>query len=76
MKDRFYSEVTMAADNVFDNILRFIQKSFLNYHMQISLFSASIQLKKSLVRDQFGTPILPQNDIESDHHVNELQALK
>ena len=53
---------TMMASNTFDRLLREIQASNLNFHLQVSPFSAQISLKKTLVRDRDGTyrhPVLP-----------------
>ena len=49
----------MLAAQVFDEILDRIQKSNLNYQMQISPFSAVISLKKSLIKDGSGSLLLP-----------------
>ena len=48
----------MAASRIFDNILEQIQSSNLNFHLQVSPFSAVISLKKSLVKDKSGN-LLP-----------------
>ena len=49
----------MVASTVFQNILDKIQSSNLNFHLQVSPFSAQISLKKTLVKDQFGNLLLP-----------------
>ena len=49
----------MAANRIFDNILEQIQSSNLNFHLQVSPFSAVISLKKSLVKDRSGNFLLP-----------------
>ena len=41
----------MMASIAFDNILKEIQTSNLNFQLQVSPFSAQISLKKSLVKD-------------------------
>ena len=51
---------TMVANKTFDTILEQVRTSNLNFHLQISPFSALISLKKSPVKDKSGTPILPQ----------------
>ena len=51
------SEFTMIAEQKFYNIVSEIQASCLNYNMQLSPFSASISLKKSLIRDRLGNVI-------------------
>ena len=53
------SDVTMLAANTFNSILYQVQDSCLNYHLQISPFSAVISIKKSFVRDKSGNTILP-----------------
>lgn len=50
----------MLADQTFNNILDKIQKSNLNFQLQVSPFSAFISLKKSLVKDRSGSFLLPQ----------------
>ena len=69
------TDSTMAADNIFNHILETIQKSSLNYHLQISPFSAIIQLKKSLVKDRFGNPVMP-TCAKQDHLVEKLNTLR
>ena len=54
-----YIHPRMLAAQAFDEILDGIQKSNLNYQMQISPFSAFISLKKSLTKDENGSLILP-----------------
>ena len=49
----------LAASQTFDRILELIQKSNLNFVLQVSPFSANISLKKSLVKDKCGTVRLP-----------------
>ena len=51
--------LTMLATKTFDNILEQIRTSCLNFHMQISPFSAVISLKKSLIKDLSGRPCIP-----------------
>jgi len=53
------SDVTMLATNSFNNILQQIQNSSLNYHLQVTPFSALVSLKKSFIKDKTGKPILP-----------------
>ena len=67
--------LTMLATKSFDQILEQIQSSCLNFHIQISPFSAVISLKKSLIRDQSGEPRLPVNpNKSSSDHVEALIA--
>ena len=49
----------MLATKTFDRILEMIQKSNLNFVLQVSPFSANISLRKSLIKDRSGTAILP-----------------
>ena len=51
---------TMVASTTFDSILRQIFTSNLNFQVQISPFSANISLKKSPIKDKFGSPLLPR----------------
>ena len=53
------SEVKMAASTTFDFILEQIKTSNLNFWVQLSPFSATISLKKSLVKDVSGIPLMP-----------------
>ena len=50
----------MIAENTFDYILSQVQNSSLNFQLQLSPFSAYISLKKSLVKDKLGKPLLPR----------------
>ena len=49
----------MVASKAFDHLLENVKCSNLNYMMHLSPFSATIYLKKSLIRDKFGSVILP-----------------
>ena len=50
---------TMAATLNFDEILRTIQASNLNFHLEISPFSAVIHMKKSLTTNKSGISLFP-----------------
>ena len=50
---------TMAAKKSFESILETIQASNLNFQLRLSPFSATISLKKSLIRDKSGNQLLP-----------------
>ena len=50
---------TMAATLKFDDILRTIQSSNLNFHLEISPFSAIIHMKKTLITNKFGISLFP-----------------
>ena len=52
------SDATMVATNSFNNILHVIQSSCLNYHIEVSPFSAVISLKKSVAKDKSGVPLI------------------
>ena len=54
-----FSNPKMLADQTFNNILDKIQRSNLNFQLQVSPFSAFISLKKSLVKDRSGSFLLP-----------------
>ena len=55
----------MITTRTFDNIIGQIQKSNLNFQLQISPFSAIISLKKSLVKDKSGSLLLPPDSQRS-----------
>ena len=55
----------MLAAQAFDNILDGIQRSNLNFQLQVSPFSAQISLKKSLVRDRSGSVMLPPSPLHA-----------
>ena len=65
----------MLASNIFHQILNQIQSSNLNFHLQLTPFSAKISLKKSLMRDKSGKYLLPfLPDYESKPNVkNEIE---
>jgi hypothetical protein len=47
----------MDAQLIFENILKQVMDSCLNYKLEMSPFSAVISLKKSFIRDKSGIPI-------------------
>ena len=53
------SDISMLAANVFNAIIDQIQNSKLNYHLQISPFSAMVSIKKTFIKDKRGQTILP-----------------
>ena len=55
------SNLTMLATKSFNQIIEQIQTSSLNFQIQISPFSAIISLKKSLIKDHSGNPLVPTN---------------
>ena len=63
------SDCKMATSQVFNDIIDQVQKSGLNFQLQLSPFSAAISLKKSLVKDRSGNPLMsptPHSHIPSD----------
>ena len=64
---------TMVANQTFNNILDQIQNSKLNFQLQISPFSANISLKKTLIKDKSGTPVLPTTS--SGHSRDSLEEI-
>ena len=77
---------TMKAAETFENIILQIQNSNLNFKLNLSPFAANISLKKSLVKNKSGIPLLPKANavddniailIEKNHQLeNELFRLK
>ena len=59
MEESINSDITICATNTFNNILHEIQKSCLNYHLQMSPYSAIFSIKKSFQKDRIGQLILP-----------------
>ena len=55
------SDLAMVANAEFENILRSIRNSCLNYHLQVSPFSATISLRKTVVKDKAGAYIIPRH---------------
>ena len=49
----------MAASNKFDNLLKQVQSSNLNFRIELSPFTAVITLKKSLIKDKTGKFLSP-----------------
>ena len=56
----------MLVSNAFDNILHQIQKSNLNFQLQMTPFSAIISLKKTVVKDKAGNPIKSSESCTSE----------
>ena len=60
----------MAAAEVFETIINHVKLSNLNFRMEITPFSASIIIKKSLIKDKSGYHLRPQiQTYQSGHHV-------
>ena len=51
----------MDAQLVFENLLKQAMDSCLNCKLEMSPFSAVIQLKKSFIRDKSGIPVFPSS---------------
>ena len=68
MDERINSDSTMLATASFNHILHQIQTSCLNYQLRITPFSASIQIKKSLVKNMDGQPFFSVNSNSYDVH--------
>ena len=75
---------TMAASAMFEGIINQVRSSNLNFQIQMTPFSANILIKKTLIRDNAGSPIIPptfnihDEEIEKNYQkVNaEMEALK
>ena len=52
-------KIKMVASDAFENLLKQVQSSNLNFRMEISPFSAVITLKKSLLKDKSGQILFP-----------------
>ena len=65
------------ATETFQNVLRLIQTSGLNYKMNISPFSATIFIKNSLLKDKNGNPLISPlvNDIQIKSENDELARI-
>jgi hypothetical protein len=60
-------DTAMFAKRSFDSILEQVQASNLNFQLQISPFSATISLKKTLIKDKLGNLLLPPSPIHFKH---------
>ena len=49
----------MAASAMFDSSINQVRSSNLNFQMQMTPFSATIVIKKTLIRDTSGFPLIP-----------------
>ena len=70
---------TMVAKSSFDNILDQLQSSNSNFKLQVSPFSATISLRKSMIKDKNGVTIMPKNTSPSclpQIFMSEIAALK
>ena len=67
-KNKFNSDVQKYAMSVFDDIICRVRRSNLNFQLQLSPFSAVISLKKSVVKNSEGVPIIPEpKEIEANN---------
>ena len=53
------SDLTMLAKNNFESVLSSVRNSCLNYSIHVSPFSATISLKKTIVKDRNGDCVIP-----------------
>ena len=65
------SDMKMATSKAFEHLLNQVKISYLNSHLQQSPFAAIISLKKSLIKDENGIPLLPP---AQDHRVQHVQG--
>ena len=49
----------MAASAMFDSIINQVRSSNLNFQMQMTPFSATIVIKKTLIKDTSGVHVIP-----------------
>ena len=59
MNEMINSELTMVTNKAFNYVLQSVQNSGLNYHIKMSPFSAFISVKKSVIKNKDGMPIMP-----------------
>jgi hypothetical protein len=57
---------TMCLNQVFESLLNSVKSSNLNFHIQQTPFSAVISIKKSTVKDKFGSNLQPPPSSGSD----------
>ena len=70
------SDMTMVATYTFNHILHTIQSSELNYYLQMSPYSATISLKKTIAKDKTGAPIKASYAFNEPRLENELYSLR
>ena len=49
----------MTASQAFENLLKKVQASCLNFKIELSPFSAVIHVKKSFIKNRFGQAVVP-----------------
>ena len=64
MEEIVNTDLTMVASRTFSDVINLIQSSCLNFHIQMSPFSAIISLKKKLVNDRDGNPKIPTSRLD------------
>ena len=75
---------TMTASAMCEKIINKVRSSNLNFQIQMIPFSAYIILKKTLIRDNAGSPIIPSTFKNHDEEISknykkvtaEIKALK
>ena len=75
---------TMAASEMFERIIDEVRSSNLNFQIQMTPFSANIVIKKTLIRDNSGFPLIPTTYPNHDNEqkknykkvTEEMEALK
>ena len=73
------SDFTMIATTEFNKVIDLVQSSCLNFQLKLSPFSATISLKKSLIKNKSGTfmvPMPPQTGTFCDDDINLLVQQK
>ena len=68
------STPAMLASKAFHDILSKIQSSNLNFQLRISPFSAQISLKKTIVKDKTGAPLLLSTNPNTSECITDLVA--
>merc|ERR1712179_487407 len=74
----------MAASEMFERIIDEVRSSNLNFQIQMTPFSANIVIKKTLIRDNSGFPLIPTTYPNHDNEqkknykkvTEEMEALK
>ena len=67
---------TMLASQTFNFILEQVQTSCLNFHLQISPFSAVISIKKTFIKDKFGNMLLTSPPVPRHDSSGTIDALR
>ena len=72
----------MVASNAFDQIIECVKSSNLNFFLQLSPFSATISVKKTLIKDKAGSYLLPSSipdysaQLKHDLHSTKVKELE